>query len=294
MEKWPNFFIVGAPKCGTTSLHNYLANIPDIYMSSLKEPYYFARNLVLKNHVVDPIWDKKLYLDLFTPAKDEKILGESSVWYLSDPDAAKLIHQQVPDARILISLRDPVERTFSHYAMFLSRYKITTSFHEQIESEINNTLDFDSPHIRLDAGLYSEDIKRYIEIFGKKQVKILIFEEWTLDPMNTVNEIIKFLEIDYSLSDSDLEAYNVYVETKLPRSSFAKKLMSSYKIGEISKRTIPKSSRTFIKEKFLKKKYEIPEMSDEDRDSLIKFFNDDVLKLQKLLNRKLPWKNFNS
>ena len=113
MERWPNFFIVGAPKAGTTSLHEYLSNIPGIFMSAEKEPNYFSMTVISKDdQSANPIRDKKKYLELFKNAKDEKIIGESSPNYLSDPEAPNLIHQVSPDAKILISLRDPVEQAF--------------------------------------------------------------------------------------------------------------------------------------------------------------------------------------
>ena len=131
MEKWPNLFIVGAPKAGTTSLHEYFEKkIPGIFMSDVKEPYYFCKTLIPIDHYITPIRDKKKYLELFEKSKTEKIIGESSVWYLSDPDASSLIYQKVPNAKIIIMLRDPVERAFSHYLMLEGRKKFESlSFH---------------------------------------------------------------------------------------------------------------------------------------------------------------------
>ena len=116
MEKWPNFFIVGAPKAGTTSLYEYLKNIPGIYMPPIKETHYFSRIIVPDtiSHF-HPIRDKNEYLSLFENVTDEKIIVDDSPSYLADPEAPKLIHEIVPHARILMSLRDPVERAFSGY-----------------------------------------------------------------------------------------------------------------------------------------------------------------------------------
>ena len=111
MEKWPNFFIVGAPKCGTTSLYEYLKKIPGIYMSPTKEPYYFCQTLIPENHYIEPIRDKEKYLKLFAGVKDEKIIGEGSIWYLSDPNSADLIHQKIPDARINIAINSASQKT---------------------------------------------------------------------------------------------------------------------------------------------------------------------------------------
>ena len=83
MEKIPNFFIVGAPKSGTTSLHEYLKEVPEIYMSPLKEPNFFSiTNIKADDDIINPIRDKKQYLDLFTGVKNETIIGESTAHYL--------------------------------------------------------------------------------------------------------------------------------------------------------------------------------------------------------------------
>ena len=117
MEKWPNLFIVGAMKSGTTSLYEYLNVIPRIYMSPIKEPKYFHMKGYGKEVNVKRISDKKNYLNLFEKVNTEKIIGEASPDYLFDPNSPRLIHKKVPNANIIICLRDPVERTFSHYLM---------------------------------------------------------------------------------------------------------------------------------------------------------------------------------
>ena len=105
MKNWPNFFIIGAPKAGTSSLYNHLKEIPGIYMSPVKEPNYFSRSNVPDNSIYRPIRDKEEYLNLFEKVKDEKIVGDASTKYLTDVHAYELIHQVSPQARILISLR---------------------------------------------------------------------------------------------------------------------------------------------------------------------------------------------
>src|SRR5918992_1601997 len=131
-EIWPNFFIVGAQKAATTSLYHYLKNIPGVYMSKVKEPSYFAPNYVRP----DPgrfLRDKKEYLRLFKNARGYIAVGEASPSYLWDPDAPKLIHQTVPHARIIMILRDPIERAYSRYLM-KKKYRggMKSSFYDEI------------------------------------------------------------------------------------------------------------------------------------------------------------------
>jgi len=127
MEKWPNFFIVGAAKAGTSSLFRYLKEIPGIYMPEFKEPHFFAPNPP-KYDNYKPMQDKTKYLDLFKESTSEKMIGEASASYLRNPESPKLIHSTIPDAKIIISLRDPVERAFSHYLYKIRFNNETLSF----------------------------------------------------------------------------------------------------------------------------------------------------------------------
>ena len=131
MATWPNFFIAGASKCGTSSLHAYLQTIPGIYMSRIKEPNYFSRIAIADdNPMVKPVRDEKQYLRLFEEAGDAKVIGEASPSYLEDPEAPFLIERAAPGAKVLVSLRDPVERLYSHYLMMLNSRPGMGSFRE--------------------------------------------------------------------------------------------------------------------------------------------------------------------
>jgi len=289
-EVWPNFFIVGAPKAGTTSLFEYVKEIPGIYMSPKKEPYYFCRKMIPDYHYVPPIRDKQKYLSLFSNVTNEKIVGEASVWYLSDPDSAKLIHKVSPDAHILICLRDPVERTFSHY-LFLQHF-LEPTLHEQLKKELKKGVDYSTPHIRINAGLYYESVKRYLELFGKDKVKVIIFEEFIRDTQGTVNEILKFLGLEETELKINSKAYNVY-SRRVPRGKISQKILQRKMAKKIVRSFIPSSGRRFIENKILKKKTtNKPNMTEQDREFLINYFKEDVKKIQILLNKKLPWKNF--
>lgn len=288
MTFWPNLFIVGAAKAGTTSLFYYLKNIPGIYMSPMKEPNFFS-----KSTHIDPVWraieDKDKYLHLFDKVIDEKIIGEASTSYLPDLNAPKLIHQSIPDSLIIISLRDPVERAFSHYLGRKRQGMVKSSFLQGIKNELSNKLDFHKLNHGVRHGLYYESVKRYLDTFGDKQVKILIFEEFIEDEKKTLEDILKFLGINHSLNDFKAEVYFSFAEA---RGSVSQFIFRSNFVKKIANNLLSDSTRKFLRDKLLEKKQEKPKMDDEAREMLIKFYKDDVLKLQTLLGRKLPWKNF--
>jgi len=135
-KKWPNFFIVGSSKAGTTSLYYCLKQHPTIYMSPIKEPKFFCSPEYQKSSFMEPIVKEKDYVKLFDKVKNEKIVGEASVRYLFDPKSSELIHKKIPDAYILISIRDPVESAYSLYLLYKRLGILKSSFREEIEKKI--------------------------------------------------------------------------------------------------------------------------------------------------------------
>ena len=263
-------------------------------MSSVKEPYYFARNLVQKDDpILKPITDKEQYLALFKRASNKKVIGEASVHYLADSDAPKLIHEVSPSAKILISLRDPVERQFSEYLMLYSRGLLKKSFREEIDNSIYLKEKYIESYLRLNSGLYSENITNYIDIFGKENIKIIIFEEWRNNPKTTLENILKFLNINWKIKEFTPEIFNKYEGNKIPRGYITKYILQNEESINISKYLLPKKSREFIK-KILMKQEEKPKMNDVDRKFLQNYYHNDVEKLKKILKRELPWKNFSN
>ena len=285
MEVWPNFFIVGAPKAGTTSLYFYLKQVPEVYLSPVKEPNYFSVKIIPDDHYLLPIRNKKNYLKLFEKVKDEKAIGEASPSYLEDPETPYLISQDVSDARIIAILRDPVERAFSHYLMMVSQGFEKLSFRKALDDLLTNKTRHEFRHY-LTPGQYSEQIKRYINIFGNEKVKILIFEEFIRDTQKSIEEVLNFLGINKKPSSLVGNTYNPF---SVSRGWYADLIMTNTMIRKIGLSLIPNPDlRQKIKGKLLKKAKK-PEMFSEEREFLQKYYMDDAKKLQNSLNRKLPW-----
>ena len=159
-------------------------------------------------------------MKLFENAPDKSIIVDASASYLSDPDAPKLIHEVSPEAKILVSLRNPIERAYSAYLMHWSRAIIKKTFLDEISYELTHEIDLSKPNIRLPAGFYYEDVKRYLEIFGKNNVKIIIFEEWIKDPKKTIEEILKFINLNYNLNNFHYDIFNRFY---VPKGEFSEK-----------------------------------------------------------------------
>ena len=283
MEKWPNFFIVGTTRAGTTSLWQYLQKIPGVYMSPVKEPDYFNPNTNYQGFSTIPIRDKKKYLELFKDVKDETAIGEASPTYLADPQTPYLIHDVIPNARIIIMLRDPVERAFSEYLLMYAIGVLKCSFSELIHSPDRGKKETPVPIV--EYGLYYEKVKRNLEVFGPDQVRCYIFEEFVKDPIKTLKEILDFLKVKNPVINFELEVHN---PTIVYRNRLAKFIVRNKIIRKVGKR-LPRNGIRQIKWKLTKPTTK-PSMAPEDRKFLQEFYREDIPKLENLLGRKMPWK----
>jgi len=284
MDKWPNFFIVGAPRAGTTTLYEFLNQTKRVYMSPKKELHYFSQSLN-PSHLTRPTRDKTKYLKLFNKVTDETAIGEASTSYLYDPKASELIHKTVPNAKIIISLRDPVERAYSNYLQRVGSGK-TYSFSEAIQQALNSKDNFYNGVI-VQGGWYYNEVKRYLELFGKENVKILIFEEFIQNPKKTAKEVLEFLGVNEEPPESIELLHNL--PTK-PRGKLATTLLQSKKLRKFGKLVLSGSTELIIAKQVLGKKITKPEIAKKDRDFLENLYSDDAKNLQKILKKKMPWK----
>jgi len=144
-------------------------------------------------------------------------------------------------------------------------------------------------NLSLSTGMYSESVKHYLDVFGTNQVKIIIFEELIKDTKNYLQEILKFLGLNYTITNFKPEIRNPYGTT---RGVLAEKIIKSQAASGIAKKIMSSTTRRLLKDKVLLKKSPKPKMDEKDRDILINFYREDVEKLQTLIGRKLPWANF--
>jgi hypothetical protein len=198
----PNFFICGAARCGTTSLWEYLRQHPDIYMPDTieqKEPSYFCDLYGYR--------DWQYYLELFHPAGDRKRVGEASTAYLTSPESPGQIKAVVPHAKLIVSLRNPVARAYSLYKwMHEHGYEKIATFPEALEAEEASRLDNDEfkttngqyyyNFLYYHSGLFFQQVKRYFDVFGRDQVRVLIFEEFVKATPEHMRSLFEFLDVD--------------------------------------------------------------------------------------------------
>ena len=277
----PDFFIVGAPRSGTTSLHEYLNEIPEIFMCP-KESGYFSK------FSIGRLTSEEEYKNSFADATPNQLIGESTAIYLRDPETPDKIHQANHNAKIIIMLRDPIERAYSHYLMYIRNGYETRSFSKKLELyDKNKSVGRFHDYIIMPS-YYFDSVSKYINVFGREQVKICIYEEFADKTQKIVSEILDFLCIDSSLPKNITEKYNDFAH---PPGKSEKFIMTNYISQNIGRRLLPKSTRLSIKN-FLSDKNSKPKLEENDILKLYEFFVNDVTKIQDLLQRKLHWKHF--
>ena len=211
----PNFMIVGAMKAATTSLYTYLKQHPDVFMSSIKEPKFFNNigkdpELQLNAKGMKKINTFKEYYSLFEDVKNETAIGEASVSYLFDEDCAKLINQHLPETKIIAILRQPVDRAYSNFLHAKKADKEKIPFFEDAFEETKRKKKKDQPiKYYKEKGYYTEQLKRYYNLFPKENIKILLFEEVTNNPVATSQKIFNFLNLDSSFIPDTSTKVNV-------------------------------------------------------------------------------------
>ncbi|MFY0687741.1 MAG: sulfotransferase domain-containing protein [Cyclobacteriaceae bacterium] len=206
----PNLFIVGAAKAGTSSLHDILNQHDDICMSSVKEPHFFSEVSQLKNN--DP-WhtlktsNEKEYLSLWANG-DYKYLGESSPSYMWDQKACHRISAFNPASKIIMLLRDPVMRAYSHYLMdFQSNREKRSSFLRALaDDKGREPKGWGISRLYEELGFYSAPINNYQQTFGKNNVLVLFYEELF---NNLTSQMLKFWDfLDIAPSTVTLQHKN--------------------------------------------------------------------------------------
>ena len=196
----PNLLIVGAAKSGTTSLHNYLKQHSDIFMSDHKEPHFFINNEIGTNRIPNGISKYDDYIALFKNSESYKYRGESSTMYLQFPDISiKNINKYLnDDVKIIIMLRNPIERAFSGY-QHVKRYNVMENLDfedaiKQCENRYFINTNFTPATRYINIGLYYNMVKKFQANFGEN-MHIVIYDDFIADTQNELSKIFSFLNI---------------------------------------------------------------------------------------------------
>lgn len=248
MSTKPNLFLVGAPKCGTTSIYHHLAHHPDVFMSPVKEPHYFSDDIDFKFRTsrFDSVQE---YQALFEKGADRRLRGEASVWYLYSRVAAHNIHRYNPDAIILCAIRNPVDMMFSMYRFSRKKGSETLpTFAAALAAEPNRKAGHDIPRTTFvpsslfyrDIACFSEQIQRYITLFGREQVHVVLLDDLKQDTQGLYDRLFSALGLPPT-EQGEFAAHNVTDEIQ---SSHVTRLLRAFPhASEAVRALLPKGVR---------------------------------------------------
>lgn len=280
-----NLFIVGAAKSGTTSLYNQLASHPDICMCTIKEPNFFSAAELKKDALY---YEEKIvssldnYTSLFKPKKNQRIIGEASVSYLYYPGTADKIFRYNDQSKVIIILRNPCYRAFSHYQMDKNLGYINRSFEDIIREEKSG--EEYSAYFRqyMSYGMYSKQVEDYIRVFPAKQLMILLFEELQQSATDVQEKIMAFLNLSGTHCPVD---HTIYNESGSPDHPL---LLYFYRIRLLRKAIrliIPENAIQYLRKYIFSSHHET--LTNEQQRWLKNYFKEDIMKLEGLIKRKL-------
>lgn len=278
-----DFFIVGAPKCGTTSLHRYLDQYECIFMSNPKETNYFSYEELAKDGLYyseNRISSNNAYEDIFLLAKKGQIRGEASVSYLFYPEVPRKIYKYNKHAKIIIVLRDPVERAHSHFLMDIRLGYCNKTFKNIFEEGESHPLHYQQ---YFQLGLYHDQVEKYLDVFGLDQVLVLLDTDLKYKFEKSMSTLNNFLGLADSSEHVVSRMHNTY---KAPKNGLVAFL---YKVGflrRIVQNILPKRFTDYVKSKLFSSA-EKPVIDHFFKSQLYKFYSDDIHKLQVLIKRNL-------
>lgn len=312
----PNFFVIGAAKSGTTSLHDYLGQHPQICMSVVKELNFFSflgtspefngpdlafdgsflrdRRQLGKYGRLIASW--KDYERQFDHARDEIAIGESSVSYMYFAEAARNIKENIPEPKFVAILRNPVDRAFSKYCQYVrDAREPLRDFDQALAAEDDRKRDNWPPAwFYKDRGFYCRQLKVYYDLFDRQQIHIALYEDFCADPKGVCREIFHFLGVDQAFEIDDRERRNVSRSGMVARNPALHRLiMEPNLVSNLVRRVTPGPLLKHVRRAALalsmarQREDERPVLRAKTRESLKRLFKDDIEQLSMLIGKDL-------
>jgi len=285
----PHFIIAGAAKSGTTSLYYWLKQHPDIFLPQNKEPWFFAfadtKEDASSFNGIRLISDVERYRDLFIDAKDHQITGEASTAYLYFCDETikniKKYHEAWAQLKVIIVLRNPIDRAFSHYLDNVRTGVVRGTFSDAIslclEGKAPKLTDY------LAYGNYVGQVKMYKDAF--QHLQVYLFEELAIDPQSVIAGIIDMLGIDRSASiDTGLKMNPSGVPKRKWLTDLVVKDNALKRVAQV---LVPEMYRKRVGEYLLRQSMDKAIMPVQDRERLRRYYEKEITSLGTLLGRDL-------
>jgi hypothetical protein len=289
--------VVGAPKCGTTSLYHYLKQHPEVYLPARKELHYFTRAELARDTagpgdstVLQHLCaDRAAYEAEFAGAKGEPILGEISPSYFDFAEVAPAMRRELGEARIVILLRDPIAKAFSQYMHLVRDGREALPFYDALQAEAERTRQGWSMIWRYAGSTrYASRVRHYLEAFGAERVRVYRFEDFVAEPQGTLSDLWDWLGIDRSVRPDTSRTFNA---SSRPRSRVVASLISKRSpLAALARAVVPAGVRGRVTEAVRGLNAGAKGGVDERSASYLRnLLGEDVRETEALLNRPLGW-----
>jgi len=293
----PNFLVIGAPKCGTTSLHHYLSQHPEVYVPKRKELHYFSYEYMQRfaagpgdAHILIPLCTtRQAYEKHYEQVGTQRAVGDVSPSYLYYAEVSERIKAELGQPKIVVVLRDPIAKAFSQYMHLVRDNRETLTFYDALMAEAQRIREGWAALWRYaESSLYADKLRRYLDIFGADHVKLLLFEELTQAPHQVIRDLFSFLDIDPHFRPNTSKVHN---RSGQPRSKMlADFLVKPNAVMTIAKKMVPERVRTPIRLALMTLNTGAKgQIDDKSRAYLREFFATDVREVEKLFGKKLDW-----
>ncbi len=308
--KLPTFIVVGANKGGTTSIYHYLKQHPQVYLSPIKEPHYFSKDIDIslfnREFAQNKLQDIQKYVDgdmsqeyhaafvrdweqyqkLYKNVKDQPAIGELSTSYLYSHVAAQEIYNALGKIKIIICLRNPVERAYSHYRMNLwTGNSNEFDFYKALQNDFHHDPKvWGNAHLYVEIGQYYEQVKRYLDVFGRENVKVIFTEDLKKNAGQVIKELYEFIGVNSNFNPDTSTKYN---EVYMPKYKNLTWFLNKTGIRPFMKRFSPRFIKKLVVNMFYKTKSDKGDITPEAKQFLLEQFSNDVALLSKLLDKDL-------
>lgn len=293
----PNFLIIGAAKSGTTALYHYMRQHPQIYMSEIKEPHFFAfknQNLsfvgpgvTINESSITQIDD---YTALFQDIEPhEAAIGEASALYLYVPNTAQVIKDHIPNVKLIVILRNPIERAYASYMQLMRDGREPLGdFGKALEAEqgrIQGNWGFLWRYT--DLGFYGAQLKQYFNLFDKEQIRVYLYDDFKEAPTSVLSDMFDFIGVENTFSPDMSIRPNV---SGVPKNPFVHKFLTEKNpIKSIIKPLLPSNFREKLTNRVVNQNLSKPGLDHEVKRQLCSVFHEDILELQTMIGRDLSF-----
>ncbi len=280
----PTFIVIGVAKGGTTSIYRYLDQHPEIFMCPDKGPNFFgyedARDWRWHDEGEPPLMRHfkvatlEEYERLFDGVTNERAVGEVSPQYFRCPTAARRIHDVIPEAKLVASLRNPADRAFSGFLMRTRRGEVVGDAHSELTPG--------SSHVK--EGFYFQRMKRYYDLFDREQIKIYLFDDFKRGPGDLIRDLFGFLGVDTGFEPDTTVRHN---PANVPKSALLNRILYQPRVIRGVKAVLPARLEKVAKRLRQRNLRPAPSFPPDLRATLLDLYQDDIHRLEELIDRDL-------